>query len=110
MTDSRIGSFAIVHRYQVDPASDTRTDLWDQFVPKLKAIPGFLAVYTLDDPEAGEGVSFTLWDSAEAAQQYLDSSARQRLDELASDWRPATDRRLMRVLQADDPRISSDRS
>ena len=107
MTESQLGSFAIVHRYMVEPANDTRTSLWDEFVPKLKAIPGFLAVYTLDDPEAGEGVSFTLWETEDAARQYLDSSDRARLDELASQWRPATDRRLMRVLQADDSRIDT---
>jgi heme-degrading monooxygenase HmoA len=102
---SPCATHAIVHRYQVDAQHDNRATLWEEFVPKLKQIPGFVAVYTFDAPEDGEGLSLTLWESNNAAEAYLDSSARQNLDDLASAFRPETDRRVMSVLEQDDSRI-----
>jgi|GEM_PF-2069606 heme-degrading monooxygenase HmoA len=106
MTNSSpCATHAIVHRYQVDAKHDNRATLWEEFVPKLKQIPGFVAVYTFDAPENSEGLSLTLWESQNAAETYLDSSARQNLDDRASAFRPKTDRRVMRVLEQDDNRI-----
>jgi hypothetical protein len=104
MTDAGDPRFVILHQYDVDPAGDSRRDLWDEFVPKLKAIPGFVGVYTFDDPDAGEGVSLTFWESESAANEYLTSGARERLDTLAADFRPETNRRVMKILQSDDTR------
>ena len=104
MTDAGKPNYVIVHQYGVDPEGDTRTQLWPEYVPKLKAIPGFVAVYTFDDLDAREGVSLTFWETEEAAQSYIDSGTRQQLDKLASEFRPATNRRIMKILQADDPR------
>lgn len=100
----RTPQFVILHQYDVDPAGDTRDQLWPEFVPRLKEIPGFVAVYTFDDPKAAEGVSLTFWESEEAANSYLTSGARERLDELASEFRPATNRRIMKIKQSDDMR------
>lgn len=104
MTEKAEPNFVILHQYDVDPEGDTRTELWPEYVPKLKEIPGFVAVYTFDDPDAKEGVSLTFWETEEAAQTYIDSGARQELDKLAAEFRPATNRRIMKILQADDPR------
>lgn len=104
MTESGVPRYVILHQYGVDPDADTRRELWPEFVPKLKEIPGFVAVYTFDDPDAQEGVSLTFWETEAAAQAYIDSGARQRLDTLASEFRPATNRRILRIFQADDPR------
>ncbi len=104
MTDAMEPNYVILHQYGVDPEGDTRKRLWPEFVPKLKAIPGFVGVYTFDDPDAREGVSLTFWETEEAAEAYIDSAARQQLDKLASEFRPTTNRRIMKILQADDLR------
>ena len=105
MTDSGRASYGIVHRYEVDPHNDNRAVLWDDFVPRLKAIPGFVAVYTFDAPERMEGLSLSLWESQKAAETYLNSSDRQELDGLAAAFRPKTDRRLMAILAQEDSRV-----
>jgi len=106
MTETEAGTakFVILHQYEVDPAGDTRAELWPEFVPRLKEIPGFVAVYTFDDPEAAQGVSLTFWESEKAANSYLTSDTRQRLDKLAAEFRPATNRRIMKIMQAEDTR------
>lgn len=103
MTDGD-ANFVILHEYDVDPAGDSRRELWPQFVPRLKEIDGFVAVYTFDEPAAQKGVSLTFWATEEAANTYLNSSARKELDTRAEQFRPETNRRLMAILQADDTR------
>ena len=105
MTDSVQAAYGIVHRYEVDPENDNRAALWDEFVPRLKLIPGFVAVYTFDAPYDMEGLSLSLWESQEAAKIYLESSDRQELDGLAAAFRPKTDRRLMEILSQEDNRV-----
>ncbi len=105
MTDSGRAAYGIVHHYEVDPHNDNRAVLWDDFVPRLKAIPGFVAVYTFDAAEAMEGLSLTLWETQEAAETYLNSSDRQELDNLAAVFRPYTDRKLMTILAQEDSRL-----
>lgn len=104
MTESPEPKFVILHQYGVDPAGDTRDQLWGEFVPKLKMIPGFVGVYTFDDLEAAEGVSLTFWETEKAAEAYLNSDTREKLDDLASEFRPVTNRRVMRIMQSDDMR------
>lgn len=106
MSNSEQPSFGIVHRYEVDPQNDNRATLWDEFVPRLKAIPGFVAVYTFDAPMNKEGVSLTFWETQEAAETYLNSTDRQQLDNSAAAFRPKTDRRLMTILAQEDNRIT----
>ena len=105
MTDSGQAAYGIVHRYEVDPKNDNRAVLWDEFVPRLKAISGFVAVYTFDAPEEREGLSLSLWESQKAAETYLGSSDRRKLDDLAAVFRPKTDRRLMAILGQEDSRV-----
>lgn len=106
MTQPAVGAprYVILHQYAVDPAHDTRAELWPEFVPRLKEIPGFVAVYTFDDPPAEEGVSLTFWETEEAANTYLASGTREHLDRLAARFRPSTNRRIMRITQSEDLR------
>jgi heme-degrading monooxygenase HmoA len=102
MPDFGKAAYVIVNTYaRSEGATQLQAGLWDRYVPELQAIPGFVAVCTLETPDDGsEGASLSFWETREAAQQYLDSKAREELDDAGAAFRPGANRRIMRVLKS----------
>jgi heme-degrading monooxygenase HmoA len=46
----------------------------DQFLPRLKKVPGVLAVYYSIRPDKGDETTFIVWESTEALQAYRKES------------------------------------
>ena len=62
--------YAVIRRYQFDQSASEALDrnLREHFVPRLKAMPGFVTYYWLNSG-AGSGASLSVFDSREGAEE-----------------------------------------
>jgi hypothetical protein len=68
--------YAVLQQYTFDPTASTELNhlVKDDFVPLLRAAPGFVAYYWLDSGD-GTGAGLSVFEDQEGAEAFLERTA-----------------------------------
>jgi heme-degrading monooxygenase HmoA len=80
MEDKGCGMYARLTSGRLRPSrAEEATRIWNDELPRYRAVAGFVGGYLLIDPATNGMLSLTLWESAQYSRAHVESGAMSRV-------------------------------